>query len=371
MSPATASGNLRAAMNSLSGGAVNMRRIVVLAAACTVFTCARSHIAPGVQVTGAELRSVSWSDLDGWVQDDHAVAYSTFASSCRAVTEGALHPICRRALARGPLAGEDARLFFEDNFVPARIAAVGEEDGLITAYYVPVFPASRTRSERYSAALYAKPANADDLKLTRADIEAGALSGKGLELFWADPIDAFFAQIQGSARLRLEDGTVHKLEYAAKTDHPYTSVGRVLIDRGIIPAEEMSMQAIRAWMAANPEPAVEVRQQNKPFVFFAASPAVGDEQGHGAQGFTLVPRRSIAVDHKLHPYGTLMFISADLPIEGAEPTTPFRHLMVAMDTGSAIIGPARADIYWGVGDAAAEVAGRFKHRGTFVMLVPR
>ena len=305
------------------------------------------------------------------MEDDHAAAYTTFASSCRAVTAGPMYPICRGALARGPLGGEDSRLFFEANFIPARIAAAGEQDGLITAYYVPVFPASRTRTERYSAALYGKPANAADLSLTRAEIEEGALAGKGLELFWADPIDAFFAQIQGSARLRLDDGTVHKLEYAAKTDHPYTSIGRVLIDRGIISKEEMSMQAIRAWMAANPEAAVEVRRQNKPFVFFAASPAVGDEQGHGAQGFNLVPRRSIAVDNKLHPYGTLMFISADLPIDSAEPTTPFRHLMVAMDTGSAIVGPARADIYWGVGDAAAEVAGRFKHRGTFTMLVPR
>jgi membrane-bound lytic murein transglycosylase A len=234
-----------------------------------------------------------------------------------------------------------------------------------------VFPASRSRTERHSAALYAKPASIADLKLTRAQIEEGALAGKGIELFWADPIDAFFAQIQGSARLRLEDGSVHKLEYVAKTDHPYTSVGRVLIDRGIISKEEMSMQAIRVWMSANPEAAIELRRENKPFVFFAASPAVGDEQGHGAQGFNLVPRRSIAVDNKLHPYGTLMFISADLPIDSAEPTTKFRHLMVAMDTGSAIVGPARADIYWGVGDAAAEVAGRFKHRGTFVMLVPR
>ena len=347
------------------------RRIVALAAVCAALACGRSRVAPGVRIPGAALEAVAWTELDGWADDDHALAYATFASSCRGVADGALHQVCRRALARGPLAGEDARLFFEDNFEAARIAAIGEADGLITAYYVPVFPASRAPTERHSAPLYAKPPNAADLTLTRAEIEEGALAGRGLELFWADPIDAFFAQIQGSARLRLDDGTVHKLEYSAKTEHPYTSVGRVLIDRGIIPQEEMSMQAIRAWMAANPEAAVEVRRQNKPYVFFAASPGVGDEQGHGAQGFTLVPRRSIAVDHKVHPYGTPMFISADLPIDTPESTTRFRHLMVAMDTGAAIVGPARADIYWGVGDAAAEVAGRFKHRGTFTILLPR
>ncbi len=350
---------------------MKLSKVLVLAVLSAALACTSSGVTPPPAVAGAQLRVVGWGELDGWSEDAHDVAYATFASSCRSVTQGALHPICRLALARGPLRRQEARLFFEDHFTPARIAAVGEEDGLITAYYVPVFDASRARTERHSAALYAKPKNPADLTLTRAEVEEGALAGKGLEIFWADPIDAFFAQIQGSARLRLDDGSVHKLEYAAKTDHPYTSIGRILIDRGIIAKEEMSMQAIRAWMAANPEAAVEVRRQNKPFVFFAASPAVGDEQGHGAQGFTLVPQRSIAVDNKLHPYGTLFFISATLPIDSAEPTTPFRHLMVAMDTGSAIVGPARADIYWGVGDAAAEVAGRFKHRGTFTVLVPR
>jgi membrane-bound lytic murein transglycosylase A len=147
-------------------------------------------------------------------------------------------------------------------------------------------------------------------------------------------------------------------------------VGRVLIERNLVPREEMSMQRIRDWMAANPDEAPKVRATNRSYIFFRITGLSNEGEPVGAGGVPLVPGRSIAVD-KIHVYGTPFFIDASLPIESAKPTTPFRRLMVAQDTGSAIVGPARADLYWGAGDEAARIAGRIRHPGRFVMLLPR
>ncbi len=324
---------------------------------------------------------VQWSDLRGWTQDDHAAAFATFLASCGAVERAQAKPeqsvshedlkaVCRLATARGPLDAELARWFFEENFKPMRLQVSAKEGGLVTGYYVPVFRGSRVPTPELTAPMYARPTTPEAMKLTREEIERGALEGQNLELFWVDPIDAFFAQVQGSARIRLPDGVLMKLEFAGKTEQPYTSVGRVLIDRGLVPKEEMSMQRIRAWMAANPAEAVEVRRENKSFVFFSATEVPELDDGLGAQGVPLTPERSVAVDQKLHAYGTPFFISVDLPMTDAATLTPFNHTVIAMDTGSAIIGSARADIYWGVGDAAATIAGLSKHRGTFIILVP-
>lgn len=324
---------------------------------------------------------VQWTDLRGWPDDDHAAAFTTFLASCAAVERADAKPkqsvpdpdlkaVCRLALARGPLDNELARWFFEENFKPMRLQVSAKEGGLVTGYYVPVFRGSRVPTPELSAPMYARPTAPEAMKLTREEIEKGALEGQSLELFWVDPIDAFFAQVQGSARIRLPDGILMKLEYTAKTEHPYTSVGRVLIDRGLVPKEEMSMQRIRTWMAANPAEAVEVRRQNKSFVFFTATEVPEAGNGLGAQGVPLTPQRSVAVDKNVHAYGTPFFISVDLPMAEGDALTAFNHTVVAMDTGSAIVGAARADIYWGVGDEAAEIAGRSKHRGTFIILVP-
>ena len=177
-------------------------------------------------------------------------------------------------------------------------------------------------------------------------------------------------QIQGSARVRLEDGTLLRVNYDAHNGHGYTAVGRILIERNLVPREEMSMDRIKRWMAANPDQAKEVRGTNKSFVFFRITGLNSEDEPVGAQGVRLTPRRSIAVD-KTHVYGTPFFIQADLPIESARPNTKVRRLMVSQDTGSAIIGPARADFYWGAGDEAGKIAGRIRHPGRFVMLLPR
>ncbi len=205
----------------------------------------------------------------------------------------------------------------------------------------------------------------------RAEIENGALDGQKLEICWLrDPFDAFSIQIQGSARVRLEDGTILRVNYDGHNGHPYAAVGRILMEQYGVPPEQMSMERIRQWMLANPELAAKVRQSNPSFVFFRVTGLSDQGEAVGAQGVPLSPGRSIAVD-KLHVYGTPFFIQADLPINSDKPVTKFRRLMIAQDTGSAINGPARADLYWGAGDTAGRIAGRIRQQGQFVMLLPR
>ena len=353
-------------------------------------------------------------------------------SDTRAVA-GALKDVCKRVPRTGTLKGDKARAFFEENFRPVRIAKLGESSGLLTGYYEPIVDGSRMPNPQFHVPLYRRPpdiviqsqsanqnqsakqnqsANQNQKKAglplqslkkagpaapkkailafpnrgtvgrlndkkefeayhDRLAIEEGALDGKQLEICYiADPFEAMSIQIQGSARVRLEDGTVLRLNYNGHNGHNYTAVGRILIERNLIPREEMSMDRIKRWMLANPDQAREVRGTNKSFVFFRITGLNNEDEPVGAQGAHLVPGRSIAVD-KTHVYGTPFFIESDLPIDNPRPATKFRRLMVAQDTGSAIIGPARADLYWGAGDDAGKVAGRIRHQGRFVMLMPR
>jgi membrane-bound lytic murein transglycosylase A len=206
----------------------------------------------------------------------------------------------------------------------------------------------------------------------RAAIEDGILDGRHLEICYLRSwTDVLFMQIQGSARIRLEDGEVLRVNYDSHNGQPGVSVGRVLIERDLVSRDEMSMDRIRAWMEKHPREAAEVRRLNKSFTFFRITGLSQFDEAAGAQGVPLTPVRSIAVDRALHVYGTPFFIEADLPIASDAPTTKFRRLLIAQDTGSAIVGPARADIYFGAGDEAGRIAGRIKQRGRFTMLLPR
>src|SRR6185437_12947041 len=184
-------------------------------------------------------------------------------------------------------------------------------------------------------------------------------------------IDAFFAQIQGSTRVKLDSGKLLRLNYVASNGMPYTPVGKFLIDRGIVSKEEMSMDKIREFMEANPEEGKELRRKNRSFVFFQETPLAPHDEVIGAQGVPLTAGRSLAVDKKIHVYGTPVWIESEFPIESEKPETKFRRLLVAQDTGSAIVGPARADIYFGHGEEISHIAGRIKQNGQFVMLVPQ
>jgi membrane-bound lytic murein transglycosylase A len=363
-----------------------------------------------LQTPDTQLEPIEWSELEGWADDDHSAAFSAFRTSCRPFLARrpsqdrrpiahALRETCRRAAKAGGLGAdkEQARAFFEENFRPVRIAKLGERTGLLTGYYEPIVEGSRFPNPEFQAPLYRRPndllvggkpaprgalpnrASIGRFNLNnqvepyhdRLAIEDGALDGQRLEIAWIkDHWQAMTIQIQGSARVRLEDGTTLRLNYDAHNGHSYTAVGRILIERNLVPREEMSMDRIGQWMAKNPDQAKELRGANKAFVFFRITGLNVDTEPAGAQGVPLTPGRSIAVD-RTHVYGTPFFIDAELPIDGATTKDRFRRLMVSQDTGSAIIGPARADLYFGAGDEAGRIAGRIRQQGRFVMLLPR
>ena len=350
-----------------------------------------------MQLPNAHVESLSFAALAGWRDDDQAAAFSSFRKSCGAILAGskamraarpvygALYKVCERAMAAGRLDTGAARAFFEHHFKPLRVSPLGESDGFFTGYYETVIEGSRVKTAQYNVPLYGRPANLAGRNgnfgrivngrmqpyYDRTAIETGALAGHHLEICWVkNPVDAFFAQIQGSTRVHLTDGKLMRLNYVATNGLPYTPVGKFLVERGIIAKEDMSMDRIRAWMEANPAEATALRRKNRSYVFFQKTELPANEETVGAQGVPLTPLRSVAVDKNIHVYGTPIWIDAELPIKSEKPDTPFRHLTVAQDTGTAIVGPARADIYFGSGEAIGHVAGRIKQHGSFVMLVP-
>ncbi|MFZ0175261.1 MAG: MltA domain-containing protein [Pseudolabrys sp.] len=344
-----------------------------------------------MNLRNARIEPLSFSTLAGWTDDDHAVAFDTFLKSCRAIVNGtramrsarpfygALFKVCERAVAAGQLDRDHARAFFENNFKPVRVTPAGQTAGFFTGYYETEVDGSRFPSDEYTIPIYAAPAETvrrhqskvfADLDRTR--IEDGALAGKELEICYIkNPVDAFFAQIQGSTRVKLDNGKLLRLNYIASNGMTYTPVGKFLIDRGIVSKEEMSMDKIREFMEANPDEGKDLRRKNRSFVFFQETPLGTHDECIGAQGVPLTPGRSLAVDKRIHIYGTPIWIDAELPIESEKPETKFRHLLFAQDTGSAIVGPARADIYFGHGEEISHIAGRIKQNGQFVMLAPK
>ena len=375
---------------------------------------ARAAERPAVKIPNSQLMPVAWHEIDGWADDDHAAAFATFLMSCKAILKGsskqagrplfsALYDVCGKASFLKTPDAKAAREFFEQNFRPVRISPLGDPNGFLTGYYEPVVDGKLQSDDQFVHPLYRKPAgllkggrmlgaakftpkpaaNASTKKkrvagkrrlvpfYERAAIDDGALNGRNLEIcYLKDPVDSFFIHIQGSVRVKLDDGKLLRLNYVAANGHPYTAVGKFLIDRNIITREAMSMEAIRQWMNANPDDGRDLRRKNKSYVFFRDTGLAADEEPVGAQGISLTPGRSLAVDRHLHVYGTPFFIQAELPIDSETPDTRFRRLMVAQDTGGAIIGPARADIYWGAGVEAGVISGRFKQPGKFVMLFP-
>jgi membrane-bound lytic murein transglycosylase A len=206
---------------------------------------------------------------------------------------------------------------------------------------------------------------------TRADIEEGALADKGLELLWlADPVDTFFMHIQGSGRIRLPDGSMVRVTYDGKNGHPYTSIGRYLIDAGLFPADRMSLDALKEWLKRDAIQGRDAMRQNKSFVFFRELEGEEAESALGVHFIPLSDGRSLAVDTAFHVIGTPIYVSAPALTHGGQPDG-FSRLMIAQDVGSAIRGPERGDIYFGSGDEAGKLAGTTKHGGTFVALLPR
>jgi membrane-bound lytic murein transglycosylase A len=362
-----------------------------------------------LKLSGSQLEPVQWSELAGWAADDHLAAFAAYQASCRAARKtqrtgdraeisGALWNVCRNAIELKPQDSDTARAFFERYFQPVRIARLGEAQGLLTGYFEPVVAGSRFPSPEFHVPVYRRPrdlaaagynpasiafpnkgarigrrtANNELVPYyDRGAIEAGALDGQKLEICWLkDPFDLLTIQIEGSARVILEDGTPLRISYDSHNGHSYSSIERALVERNLIPRQEMSAQRIRDWMAAHPDEAAKVRAANRSYVFFRITGLSNEGEPVGAQGVPLTPGRSIAVD-RVHEYGTPFFIEANLPIESVKSVSRFGRLMIAQDTGSALVGPARADLYWGAGDDAGRIAGRIRHPGRFAMLVPR
>jgi membrane-bound lytic murein transglycosylase A len=354
----------------------------------------------------SQLEPIKWGELQGWTADDHLAAFAAYQASCRAPLKsrrsdereelsGALSIVCRKAAGLQPLDTSTARAFFEKNFQPLRIARLGEAAGLLTGYFEPVVAGSRFPSPEFSVPLYRRPRDLEAVGYSgapafpnkgvrigrrndknefvpyydRAAIEAGALDGQKLEICWLkSSSDLLALQIEGSGRVMLEDGTPLRVAYDSHNGYGFSSIERLLIDRNIIARKDISSQAVRDWMAANPDEAAKVRAANRSYVFFRITGLTNQGEPLGAQGVPLTAGRSIAVD-RLHQYGTPFFIEAELKLEGGK--AAFHRLMIAQDTGSAIVGPARADLYWGAGEQAARIAGRIHHPGRFVMLLPR
>ncbi|MES2166749.1 MAG: MltA domain-containing protein [Pseudomonadota bacterium] len=362
-----------------------------------------------LEFPGAQYAPLKWSEVAGWAEDDPLPAFKTFRASCKpiAAQKGplaeskaigtSLRDPCIAARADDISDNAKAREFFERSFTPLLISRIGEDAGFVTGYYEPIVDGSRVQTDMYNVPVYRRPSNLfvrgysqanssmpnkgqvfrkiGRRKLVpyydRAEIEDGAIAGRGLEVVWLkSQTDLLFIQIQGSARIKLEDGSVVRINYDAHNGFPYMPVGRILIERNIIPKDQMSMQKIREYMEQSPDAAKELRRQNRSYVFFREVKLAADDEAVGAQGVPLTAGRSIAVDKSLHVYGTPFFIEGNLPIESDTSNTPFRRLMIAQDTGSAIVGPARADIYFGAGADAGRVAGRLKNPARFVMLLP-
>ncbi len=313
-------------------------------------------VAPG------QAQVMTFAELDGWAADDHASALSVFVQTCDLLEQADWTPVCRLARDTPP---EAARSFFELFFRPVRI---GSEPALFTGYYEPELLGSPVRTPRFAYPLYRKPPEvaADGTWYSRAEIETtGRLQGRGLELAWLeDPVQVYFLQIQGSGRIRMPDGHVIRVGYAGKNNQPYRSIGQELIRRGTLAASEASAQTIQDWVRRNPAAGRELLNHNPSFVFFRKitdlSPGAGPI---GAMGRSITPMRSIAIDPAFVPLGAPVWIEK----EGA---APLRRLMIAQDTGGAIKGAQRADVFYGTGAEAGRIAGQIKDGGRMIVLLP-
>lgn len=309
-----------------------------------------------------ESRLLDWADLHGWDRDDHSEALAVFRETCRDLKDGDWPAICALSEKQG-----DARTFFETFFRPVMIT--DGEDPLFTGYYEPELLGSRNRSARFDTPLYRRPKDAPRGRpwLTRKQIETtGVLEDRGLELAWLEnPVDKFFLQIQGSGRIRLTDGGSMRVGYGGKNGHPYRSIGRELVRRGVFGEHQVSAQVIRNWVADNPQEGEALLHHNPSYVFFRdVTGKVPVEKGPlGAMNRPITAGRSVAIDPEIVPLGAPVWLEK----EGAN---PIRRLTIAQDTGSAIKGAQRADIFYGTGKDAGEQAGRIRDTGRMVVLLP-
>ena len=374
---------------------------VLLVSGCTFFQPPTpKHAENATEVT---LVPVGFAELPGWNEDEAESALIAFRKSCDILMKrNPETPVAPKEIA-GVVANwagacamipDDvtaAHAFFEAAFTPYRLETPLGREGLFTGYYEAELRGAREKTDVCNVPLYKRP---DDLVMVelgefrdhlkgeriagrvvsgklkpyedRAAIEDGALEGKGLEIAWVDDATAaFFLHIQGSGRVKLEDGSEIRVGYDGQNGHVYHAIGRELIARGELTPETTNLQSIRDWLKAHPEEAPALRQKNPSYIFFRVLEGDGPL---GAQGAALTPTRSLAVDPRFVPYGAPVFLDVPHPVF---PERRIQRLMIAQDTGGAIRGPVRGDFFWGSGAAAEEAAGYMKSRGPMWLLLPK
>jgi membrane-bound lytic murein transglycosylase A len=311
----------------------------------------------------AQAQSLEFTALSGWDQGDHLPALQVFQNTCDRLEGPEWQPICTLAskIEQTPAA---AKAFFEMLFRPT---LVGHPPALFTGYFEPELKGSKTRRGPFIYPIYTRPKDLVDGQayLSRASIEAGALRGRGLELAWlSDPVDVFFMHIQGSGRIILPNGSVMRVGYAGRNGFAYASVGQELLRRGVLQENELSAASIRAYVKANPSQRKAILDINPSYVFFREIKGLKPSDGPiGAMSRPITAMRSIAVDPKFVPLGAPVWIEK----AGA---APMRQLMIAQDTGGAIKGPQRADIFFGTGNQAGDAAGQVRDTGRMIQLLP-
>ena len=312
--------------------------------------------------TPAPAQVLTFADLDGWENDDHQAALSVFLDTCSALTDPDWTSLCKLAADAGPTG---ARGFFELLFRPV---VIGDQPALFTGYYEPELAGSPVRTPNFAYPIYRKPPELADGAVwhSREAIETqGLLRGRELEIAWLDdPVEVYFLMIQGSGRIRMPDGSVVRVGYGGKNGQPYRSIGQEMIRRGLMTESDASAQSIRAFVRRNPGLGAELLTFNPSFVFFKKLPDLPADRGPiGAMGRSITTLRSVAVDPEFTPLGAPVWVEKD-------GLTPIRALMIAQDTGGAIKGPQRADVFYGTGRDAGEAAGAVKDAGRMVVLLP-
>lgn len=376
-----------------------------LIAALALTACEKAPQPPETSARLA-LDAVGFDDLPGWRQDRLSEALPALRLSCARLTgRPEATPVGPDGIAgtvaawRAPcqaLSGladgddEALRRALRAHFVPFKVSAGGEPRGLFTGYYEAELRGALTSGDGYRWPLYGRPKDVVTVDLgqfradlsgsrilgrvdggrlvpyfTRAEIDAGALAGRDLELLWVDdPVDAFFLHVQGSGRVALSEGRTLRVGFAGSNGQVFYAIGRALIEDGTIAREAVSMQAIRDWLRAHPEDAAELMRRNRRYIFFRLIEGAGPI---GAQGVPLTAGRSLAVDAGFLPLGAPLWLDTTWPASDR----PFRRLMVAQDSGSAIKGAVRGDVFWGFGEPALEQAGRMKQKGVYYLLLPK
>ncbi len=391
-----------------------MRPAGGLLAALVLAACAVQPPPPPSPAPAMTLTAVPFSAVPGWREDHLSAAIPPLRRECAKLTSlpddaplggdgaaaqlggttGQWRPLCAAAAALPADDDTAARAMLEQVLQPYAISGNNQTQGLFTGYYEPQVDGAMQRGGRYQTALLGRPrdlvqadlgAFATDLKgrsivgrvadgrlvpyYDRGQIERGALAAQHLAvLYLADPIDAFFLEIQGSGRVRLPNGQIIRVTYDGQNGRAYVPIGRLLIERGELTRDQVTLQTIRAWLVAHPDQAPALMDANPSYVFFTLLPNTPPDQGPpGALGVALTPDRSLAVDRHFLPLGAPVFVATSNPLDGAS----WQHLLLAQDVGGAIKGPVRGDIFFGWGAEAETMAGRMKQPGTAYLLLPR